>query len=64
MYDPTRYACAFPAMMRDWRGLFSLPDLPFYFVLLAGQNGAHSPHFTSPPTASLPECLLMAWPEQ
>jgi hypothetical protein len=35
MFIAPRYACAFPAMIADWRQQFRLPELPFYFVLLA-----------------------------
>ena len=34
--NPPRYYCSFPALINDWRALFSIFDLPFYFVLLAG----------------------------
>jgi sialate O-acetylesterase len=30
------YACRFPAMITDWRIKFSLPDLSFFYVQLAG----------------------------
>lgn len=30
------YACRFPAMIADWRAKFRQPDLPFFYVQLAG----------------------------
>jgi len=36
--SPESYACRFPAMIRDWRLKFDLPDLSFFFVQLAGYN--------------------------
>ncbi len=35
-YEPVSYACRFPAMISDWRKKFEQPELPFYFVQIAG----------------------------
>lgn len=32
---PDQYACLFPAMITEWRTLWSNPGMPFYFVQLA-----------------------------
>ena len=39
-FDPDRYSCSFPYLIQEWRRLFYLPNLPFYFVLLAPYSGA------------------------
>ena len=38
-----RYACAFPAMIRDWRQQFGQPNLPFYFVQIAAWKEGGQP---------------------
>ena len=38
-YDPTRYSCAFPLMINNWRQQFNQPALPFVFVLLTPYEG-------------------------
>ena len=37
--NPIAYAEAFPQLIRDWRGLWKKPDLPFLFVQLARYSG-------------------------
>ena len=43
MSNATSYACRFPAMIQSWRKHWQQPNLPFYFVLLAGyaEGGGH-----------------------
>jgi hypothetical protein len=38
-FDADRYACAFAAMIEDWREKLQSPRLPFIYVLLAGYSG-------------------------
>ena len=54
-FDTTRYACAFPAMISDWRNKFQTPQLPFYFVLLAayGSGGASTVNLRNSQMAAL-----------
>eukprot|EP00038_Savillea_parva_P012428 m.204622 g.204622 ORF g.204622 m.204622 type:complete len:582 (-) comp22593_c0_seq1:66-1811(-) len=37
---PTFYKCLFPAMIQYWRKTFAIPNLPFFYVLLAGGHTA------------------------
>ena len=61
--NPTRYACAFPNLIRDWRAKLNAPNLPFYFVLLApyANTGTGLPDTRVAQQAALPcsasDCL-------
>jgi len=37
---PTWYTCLFPAMISYWRNQFNIPELPFFYVLLAAGHTA------------------------
>lgn len=37
--NPGKYKCMLPAMIKDWQNKFGMPDMPFYTVLIDGEEG-------------------------